>query len=142
MDDDTQDDITTEEPTDIPTEPEKPQPVVVPIVSAFDHMRVRVRDMLELEAYTPAIQELYNILEQTTVEEGKRRKAEQEAEDTRRKEERMALKKAREAKRAAEAKKAKAVKKQRLPTEGAPEGENTHPNEVSGQSKYVNEARA
>ncbi|KAL4873820.1 hypothetical protein BDV12DRAFT_159674 [Aspergillus spectabilis] len=142
MDDDAQDDITTEEPTDVPAEPEEPQPAVVPIVSAFDHMRVRVRDMLELEAYTPAIQELYNILEQTNAEESKKRKAEQEAEDTRRKEERMALKKAREAKRAAETKKAKVAKKQRAPIKGTREGGTTRPDEVSEQPKSVNEAGA
>ncbi|KAL4880933.1 hypothetical protein BJY04DRAFT_207849 [Aspergillus karnatakaensis] len=85
-----------------------PQPPVVPIVTAFDYMRVRVRDMLELEAYTPAVQELYDILERNTLNESKKRKAEHAAEQAKRMDERLAIKKARELKMAAASKAARA----------------------------------
>ncbi|KAL5342452.1 hypothetical protein BJX70DRAFT_386225 [Aspergillus crustosus] len=135
MDHDAEDNLASneEEPAALPSVFEKPLPAVVPIVSAFDYMRVRVRDMFELEAYTPAIHEIYNILEKATADETKKRKALHEAEEIKRKEEKIAKRLAKEQKQAAGAKVAKAKAKARKSAEPrkerpsttlvAPEGE-------------------
>ncbi|KAL2871823.1 ribonuclease Z [Aspergillus lucknowensis] len=49
-------------------------PTVVPIVTAFDYMRVRVRDMFALSAHSPAIERLFTIIERANAEETQRRR--------------------------------------------------------------------
>ncbi|RDW90230.1 uncharacterized protein DSM5745_02005 [Aspergillus mulundensis] len=58
-----QEDIAAEDFEAFDSEPETPPPAIVPIVAAFDHMRVRVGDMYTLEQYAPAIERLFDILE-------------------------------------------------------------------------------
>ncbi|KAL4934534.1 ribonuclease Z [Aspergillus undulatus] len=73
VDNDAQEDLASKSPkTLITTEPtESPQPVV-PVVAAFDHMRVRVGDMLDLEAFTPATEKLFEIIERAAAREARK----------------------------------------------------------------------
>ncbi|KAJ0425836.1 hypothetical protein BJY00DRAFT_273837 [Aspergillus carlsbadensis] len=58
--DDPSDDI---KKANISTGADKPPPAVVPVVTAFDHMRVRVGDMYTLAAYSPATEKLFSTIE-------------------------------------------------------------------------------
>lgn len=64
LDNDAQEDLTSGHrwPRYTP-ESKKPAPAVVPIVTAFDLMRVRVRDMYTLGAYAPATERLFTVIE-------------------------------------------------------------------------------
>ncbi|CEN62556.1 hypothetical protein ASPCAL09189 [Aspergillus calidoustus] len=63
--DDPSDDITK---ANISTGSDKPPPAVVPVVTAFDHMRVRVGDMYTLSAYSPAMEKLFSTIERANEE--------------------------------------------------------------------------
>lgn len=53
-------------------------PPSVPVVGAFDYMRIRVGDMPITQAYAPAIEKLDQILERTSNEEAEKNKQEME----------------------------------------------------------------
>ncbi|KAL6237748.1 hypothetical protein BDW75DRAFT_203018 [Aspergillus navahoensis] len=53
------------EPSELP-EPDVPPRPIVPIIAAFDHMRVRIRDMYTLEQYAPAVERLFDIIERAS----------------------------------------------------------------------------
>ncbi|KAL4915494.1 hypothetical protein BDW62DRAFT_122765 [Aspergillus aurantiobrunneus] len=70
LDSDTDEDLTVNPPVAPNTpEPEKPQPAVVPIVGSADLMRVRVRDMYKLEAYYPATEKLFEVIDRAATQE-------------------------------------------------------------------------
>ncbi|KAL4795704.1 hypothetical protein BDV19DRAFT_362484 [Aspergillus venezuelensis] len=75
VENDMQEDLAADIPAAfLPPEPEasKPPPSIVPIVAAFDHMRVRVGDMYTLEAYNPATERLFEIMERAAAQDSKK----------------------------------------------------------------------
>ncbi|KKK15929.1 hypothetical protein AOCH_000644 [Aspergillus ochraceoroseus] len=64
-----------------PTSP-PPAPEDVPIVAAFDYMRVRIRDMYALEAYSPAIENLLKMIERQAEQEWQLLKTQREENET------------------------------------------------------------
>ncbi|KAL4944414.1 hypothetical protein BDV06DRAFT_187261 [Aspergillus oleicola] len=83
VENDTQEDLAAEIPAALlPPEPEpsKPAPSIVPIVTAFDHMRVRVGDMYTLEAYNPAVERLFEVLERASAQDQKKSREERNKE--------------------------------------------------------------
>ncbi|KAE8392317.1 hypothetical protein BDV23DRAFT_151490 [Aspergillus alliaceus] len=67
---------------------EKPE-VKVPIVAAFDYMRIRVGDMPIAQAYAPAVEKLFDILERTSEEESEKHRQEKEKQEAARLQEKM-----------------------------------------------------
>lgn len=67
LDNDTQEDLTSSYTTEFKT----PAPAVVPIVTAFDLMRVRVRDMYTLGAYAPATERLFAVIERAGTQDAR-----------------------------------------------------------------------
>ncbi|KAL4788564.1 hypothetical protein BJX76DRAFT_344709 [Aspergillus varians] len=80
FDNDTQEDLASDSPN--ASEPETSPPAVVPIVAAFDHMRVRVGDMLNLEAYAPATEKLFDIIERAAALDAKESRRQQDRESS------------------------------------------------------------
>ncbi|KAE8350867.1 hypothetical protein BDV28DRAFT_138251 [Aspergillus coremiiformis] len=67
---------------------EKPQ-LKVPIVAAFDYMRIRVGDMPIAQAYAPAVEKLFDILERASEEGSEKQRQEKEKQDAARIQEKM-----------------------------------------------------
>ncbi|KAL2809318.1 beta-lactamase-like protein [Aspergillus granulosus] len=63
-----QEDLVSEDLIKASTNADKPPPTVVPVVKAFDHMRVRVGDMFTLAAYSPATDRLFMTIERVNEE--------------------------------------------------------------------------
>ncbi|KAL2853370.1 hypothetical protein BJY01DRAFT_206931 [Aspergillus pseudoustus] len=63
-----QEDLASEDLMKASTEADEPPPAVVPIVRAYDHMRVRVGDMFTLAEYTPATDRLFMTIERMNEE--------------------------------------------------------------------------
>ncbi|KAL4809298.1 hypothetical protein BDV18DRAFT_131725 [Aspergillus unguis] len=74
LDDDVQEDLATQTAKPFQTsaaQTDKPPPTVVPIVEAFDLMRVRVGDLYTLEHHAPAIQKLFDMLDRAAAIEAR-----------------------------------------------------------------------
>ncbi|KAE8419242.1 hypothetical protein BDV36DRAFT_282451 [Aspergillus pseudocaelatus] len=67
---------------------EKPQ-VKVPIVAAFDYMRIRVGDMPVAQAYAPAVEKLYDILERASEEDSEKQRQQKEKQEAAKMQEKM-----------------------------------------------------
>ncbi|KAF7592287.1 hypothetical protein BBP40_000418 [Aspergillus hancockii] len=67
---------------------DKPQ-VKVPIVAAFDYMRIRIGDMPIAQAYAPAVEKLYDILERASDEDSEKQRQELEKQEAARMQEKM-----------------------------------------------------
>ncbi|KAB8254824.1 hypothetical protein BDV32DRAFT_131735 [Aspergillus pseudonomiae] len=67
---------------------EKPQ-IKVPVVAAFDYMRIRVGDMPVAQAYAPAVEKLYDILERTSEEDSEKQRQEKEKQEAAKMQEKM-----------------------------------------------------
>ncbi|KAJ1706994.1 tRNA processing endoribonuclease Trz1, partial [Aspergillus flavus] len=66
----------------------KPQ-VKVPIVAAFDYMRIRVGDMPIAQAYAPAVEKLYDILERASEEDSEKQRQQKEKQEAAKMQEKM-----------------------------------------------------
>ncbi|KAL2822374.1 hypothetical protein BDW59DRAFT_149566 [Aspergillus cavernicola] len=65
VDKDSQEDLASDVPSRFTPRIPIPPPPTVPVVTAVDYMRVRVGDMFKLEAYAPAVQRLFTMIEKS-----------------------------------------------------------------------------